>query len=129
MNVSNPKKLPSWATLEKLPYLSAVIYEGLRLMYGAPGRLPRIATDNDLEYEGSWSPPNTSHSVHIKHTIPHGYAIGMSAYITHSDESIFPCASQFTPERWLDENGQRMKDLERYFLSFSKGSRQCLGMQ
>lgn len=53
----------------------------------------------------------------------------MSAYITHSDESIFRNPFEFLPERWIDKNGQKSTDLEPYQLSFSKDSRQCTGMQ
>lgn len=98
-------------------------------MYGPTQRLSRMATDEDLMYEGFWRPPKTTDSVKISHIIPRGYAIGMSSFIMHSDESIFPNASQYLPERWLDAEGQRSKVLERFFLSFSKGSRQCLGIQ
>jgi cytochrome P450 len=34
--------------LEKLPYLTAVIQEGLRLSFGVCSRLPRIAPDQEL---------------------------------------------------------------------------------
>lgn len=126
---TDPKQLPSWATLEKLPYLSASIMEALRLNYGSPSRLPRIATDEDLVYQGTWTPPGAPAPVDVSCVIPRGYASGMSAYIMHSDERIFPDPIRFLPERWLDENGQRTRGLEKYLLTFSKGSRQCLGMQ
>jgi hypothetical protein len=41
-----------WLELEKLPYLSAVIAEGLRFSYGTPSRLARIASHEDLVYRG-----------------------------------------------------------------------------
>lgn len=46
----------------------------------------------------------------------------MTGLLVHHDESIFPRADAFRPERWEDPR------LERYLLAFSKGSRQCLGM-
>jgi cytochrome P450 len=36
--------------LEQLPYLNAVVQEGLRLSYGVSHRLPRIATDETLTF-------------------------------------------------------------------------------
>ncbi|KAK1850219.1 trichodiene oxygenase [Colletotrichum chrysophilum] len=126
---ADPKELPSWATLEGLPYFNAVLMESLRLMYGSPSRLPRVAPDEDVVYQGTWTPPGGSAPVDVSHVIPRGYAYGMSAYIMHTDERLFPEPSKFLPERWLDENGQRKKGLERFLLTFSKGSRQCLGMQ
>lgn len=57
----------NWARLEKLPYLTAVILEGLRLSYGIAARLPRVAPDEDLVYharDGSGR----------DYVIPRGYA-------------------------------------------------------
>ncbi|CAI0646350.1 unnamed protein product [Colletotrichum noveboracense] len=108
---ADPKELPSWATL-KASHISTL-----------------VAPDEDVVYQGTWTPPGGSAPVDVSHVIPRGYAYGMSAYIMHTDERLFPEPSKFLPERWLDENGQRKKGLERFLLTFSKGSRQCLGMQ
>ena len=56
-------------------------------------------------------------------------AISMGAFVMNHVESVFPDSYEFIPERWLDAQGQRRKDLDRYLLSFSKGSRQCLGIK
>ncbi|ROV93806.1 hypothetical protein VMCG_08793 [Cytospora schulzeri] len=112
----------SWRTLEKLPYLSSVIHEGLRLAYGFPMRSPRIARDEDLIYKGM------SGGKTFEYVIPKGTAIGMSQWIQHHDEEVFPDSYSFSPERWLDENGQQRKGLERYMVAFSRGSRACIGM-
>ncbi|KAG4032396.1 hypothetical protein MFRU_007g02990 [Monilinia fructicola] len=121
-------QLPSWATLEHLPYLSSVIYEGLRLSYGVASRTSRIATGEDLIYRGEWTPKHSKKSLHAEYVIPRGYAIGMSSVIMHHDERIFPDSHKFLPERWLDENNQHRKQLDRSLLAFSKGSRGCVGM-
>jgi cytochrome P450 len=47
---------PPWVQLEPLPFLTAVIQEGLRLSYGVTNRLPRIATKEVLMY-GNWKIP------------------------------------------------------------------------
>lgn len=121
-------EVPSWTELEKLPYLTAVIVEGLRLSYGLATRTSRIPTEEDLFYNGSWTTgPQTSQKVQYK--IPRGYAIGMSAVITHHDEEVFPDSHSYIPERWLDEKGQHRKGLHRALLSFSKGSRGCIGIK
>lgn len=106
--IPNPQHLPHWATLEKLPYLSSVVQEGLRLSYGASGRSARIATEEDLVYQGEW------HGRPIRYVVPRGYAIGMSAFISHHDEKLFPDSNKFQPERWLDL--QHRKELDRGFL-------------
>lgn len=127
--VGDATNLPPWTTLEQLPYLSAVILEGLRLMYGIASRISVVSPDQDLPFLASSRPSSASEEVDVCYTIPRGYAIGMSAYIMHSDPKLFPNASRFLPDRWLNEHGQRSRILERYLLSFSRGNRQCLGMQ
>ncbi|KAL8981688.1 MAG: hypothetical protein Q9205_003599 [Flavoplaca limonia] len=122
-------RLPSWATLEKRPYLRAVLHEGLRLSYGLASRTSRIATGEDLLYRGEWTPKDSTMSKKVEHVIPRGYAVGMSSVITHHDESVFPDSHAFVPERWLDENGQHRKQLDRALLAFSKGSRSCVGIK
>lgn len=106
--IPDPQHLPHWATLEKLPYLNSVVQEGLRLSYGASGRSPRIATEEDLVYRGGWKGKS------IRYVIPRGYAVGMSAFISHHDETLFPESHKFQPERWLDL--QHRRELDRGFL-------------
>ncbi|KAK2729306.1 cytochrome p450 [Colletotrichum kahawae] len=127
--VRNPEALPDWFVLERLPHLTAVIKETLRLMYGLSSRLPRIAPDEDVLYQGTWTPPAMTQAVSVRHVIPRGYAMGMSAYLVHTDVRLFPDPAKFAPERWLLRDGRKDRRLERYLLTFSRGSRQCLGMQ
>ena len=126
---AEPGQMPSWAALEKRPYLRAVIHEGLRLSYGLASRTSRIATGEDLLYRGEWIPKGSSTSRKVEYVIPRGYAVGMSSVITHHDESVFPDSHAFVPERWLDEKGQHRKQLDRALLAFSKGSRSCVGIK
>lgn len=126
--VDDPKSLPSWSTLEQLPYLSAVLTEGLRLSYGVSARTARIATEEDLMYHGTWTPKGSESPVNLEYVVPRGMAIGMTSTIMHHNEDIFPDSHSFIPERWLIK-GQPRRDMERSFFTFSKGSRQCLGMK
>jgi cytochrome P450 len=121
--VKDPRHLPGWSVLETLPYLGAVIQEGLRLSYGVSSRTARVPTEESLLYRGEWNKKP------LEYVIPKGYAVGMSAYVTHHNERAFPDSFTFAPERWLDENNQRRKEPERSMLAFSKGSRSCLGMK
>jgi hypothetical protein len=102
---------------------SAVILESIRLSYGVCTRLARISPDKDLFYEGAAT------GKAYRYTIPKGTPIGMSSVIMHANETLFPDAASFIPERWLKEDGTRRIELEKYLMSFSKGSRQCLGMK
>lgn len=98
--------------LEKLPYLAGVIKEALRLSYGASGRLHRVAHE-----------PLKFSTTTREWVIPAGVPCSMSSALLHHDEKIFPSSKSFLPERWIED-----PYLDRYLVSFSKGSRQCLGM-
>lgn len=54
----------------------------------------------------------------------------MDAYHIHMNEEIFPDPNKFDPERWLGNpkgpNG--LHPLSFYMVSFSRGARNCLGM-
>jgi len=100
--------------LEKLPYFTAVIQEALRLSVGVSTRLARVApeevlTVKDFTRSDEWKiPPSTP--------------VSMSQQLILYDERIFPSASKFRPERWIEDPG-----LIKYQVAFSKGSRACLG--
>lgn len=96
-------------TLEQLPYLTAVLMEGLRLSPALGTRTPRVS-NKDLFY-GSWR-------------IPAGTPIGMTVLLMHTDESIYPDPMRFDPERWLGAQ----KNSDKTFAPFSRGTRNCLGM-
>lgn len=110
--IQDPEIATPEATLEKIPYLTGVIKEGLRLSYGASTRLARIPHE-----------PIIFSSEDREWTIPAGTPVSMTSVLIHHDESIFPDSKEFRPERWI-ENPR----LDRYLVTFSKGSRQCLGM-
>lgn len=109
----NPESLPSWTELEQLPYLSAVILEGLRMTVPVLHRLQRIAPDETLVYK-QWK-------------IPPGTPVSMSMLFVLRDKDIFPDPEKFIPERWLEEKDRRR--LDPYQVAFGKGSRICVGMQ
>lgn len=46
-----PKAIPSLATLQNLPYLNAVVEEGVRISFPVPARSPRIFRDHALQYD------------------------------------------------------------------------------
>lgn len=110
LSSKNTRKL---IELERLPYLFAIINEGLRLSYGVVSRLSRIAPDRFIEY-GEWK-------------IPPGTPVGMSAGLIHLDPNAFSHPHAFDPERWMDPEERRR--LEKYLIPFSKGTRGCLGLK
>jgi cytochrome P450 len=82
----------SSADLEKLPYLTAVVTEGLRLSKGPPHRFARVSPNEDYLYPRP--------DGHVE-TIPRGVPVGMSFIDILEDEEIFPDPHAFRPERWL----------------------------
>ena len=99
--------------LEKFPYLTAVVLEALRISYGVSHRLQRVSPEVSFRY----------HDV----VLPAGTPVSMSSVLIHDNESIFPEPREFKPERWLplETTGAA---LQKYLVSFSRGSRQCLGI-
>ena len=106
-------EFPSWAELEKLPLLDAVIKESLRLFCGVLSRLPRVNNRHVIQY-GKWD-------------IPPGTPVSMSHHAIHHDPNIFPNPAKFDPDRWL--RAEDPKKLEKYLVSFSRGSRGCIGKE
>ncbi len=109
------KQVPSQATLEKLPYLSAVIYEGLRLHGGIVARSQRLAP-NSLQYK-EW-------------TIPARTPLSCISAFIHYDPDVYPEPRAFKPERWLQASpdGDRINQgLKHHFVAFGRGTRNCMG--
>ncbi|QQK39618.1 Cytochrome P450 [Penicillium digitatum] len=104
--------MPTADKLEKLPYLRAVVKESLRISHGAPGRLPRTVPSSGATLCGCYIPPGT--------------ILSLSHYVYHTDGSIFQDPTTFKPERWL---GNDFKYLDRHLVSFSRGSRGCIGIK
>jgi len=128
--VSGSNDLPALATLEQLPYLNATVAEGLRISYGLASRLPRIRPYDAVQLHSvlKSSSKAGAKGEEVNYTVPPGYPLSMSAVHIHRNPDLFPDPHSFTPERWLDSEGKRRKDLDKYILSFSKGTRQCLGI-
>ena len=108
----DPEVLAPLPQLEQLPYLTAVINEGLRTSYGIVHRLQRVAPDRALVFK-DW-------------TIPPGTAVSMSGFMLHTNPDIFPEPYEFRPERWLQQDSAAR--LQKYMVAFSKGTRACQGV-
>ncbi|KAL8646973.1 MAG: hypothetical protein Q9210_005827 [Variospora velana] len=116
--IPDSSAIPSWSNLQKLPYLCACIEEALRLSYGTVQRSPRIA-------------PSSSPFRYKSYTIPPGTYVSSDTYHMHHNESTFPHSHTYDPARWLGnpKGPDGVKQLSRYMVAFSKGTRVCLGMQ
>ena len=107
--------LPTFSQIENLPYLSAIIQEGLRLHPGTTARQERIAPDEDLYY--------TNHRNHITYKIPAGTCVSMTTPLLSRLPDLYPSPHEFRPERFLEN-----PKLKNYQFTFSRGTRNCLGM-
>lgn len=95
-------------TIYRLPYLTAVCQETLRIYPVAMVTFPRVTTQ-----------PVQLMGYHIK---PDTEILGC-IYLTHNNPSIYPEPKQFKPERFLDK-----KYSPYQYFPFGGGVRQCIGM-
>ncbi|KAJ5374407.1 hypothetical protein N7517_006413 [Penicillium concentricum] len=112
LNRLDPDGTATLVEYEAMPYLTSVMLEGLRITNAVGTRLQRSSPDQVMIYKDWVIPPGTN--------------VGMTGLFIHHDEDIFPDAHSFVPERWMDP--AKRKGLEKYLVSFSKGSRQCIGI-
>ncbi|OJJ99917.1 hypothetical protein ASPACDRAFT_78841 [Aspergillus aculeatus ATCC 16872] len=100
----------NYREVRKLPYLSAVIKEALRMSSPFPGRLPRVVPPEGMKLDNKF--------------VPGGTIISISSRCIMDDPKIYPEPEKFLPERWMGENA---KSMDRNMIAFGKGSRSCLG--
>ncbi|TGO50025.1 hypothetical protein BOTNAR_0408g00010 [Botryotinia narcissicola] len=89
------------ATLRGLPYLNAVINEGLRLTNPVPGGLPRIVPPGGDTYANTFT------------------SISVRPYAMSRSEKYFSYPNEFHPERWLS-TGIRPYEFDNDHLSVSQ---------
>ncbi|KAI0066940.1 cytochrome P450 [Artomyces pyxidatus] len=84
-------RLPTFADLPHLPYVSAMVKETLRWRTLDPLGVPHRSTEDDW-YEGMF--------------IPKGTVCIANVWAVHRDAALYgPDAHEFNPDRFLDENG------------------------
>ncbi|KAL8975296.1 MAG: hypothetical protein Q9197_000464 [Variospora fuerteventurae] len=109
-----PQSIPSWADLERLPYLQAIIKEDCR---GA----------RQTHLSDTSSGPSRLVYVQVAFMLcGEKVPVGMCSYFMHTDPAVFPEPRKFIPERWLGDYDPKMN---RNFVAFGRGSRSCLGMK
>jgi cytochrome P450 family 110 len=95
-------------TIAKLPYLTAVSQESLRMYPIVANAFARFVT-SPIEIMG--------------YQLPKGTLIVPSIYMAHHRQEVYPQPKQFKPERFLERQFSPYE-----FLPFGGGSRRCLGM-
>lgn len=100
--------------LNDLPYLEAVIKEGLRCFPPIPMSQPRYVPNGGRTINGYFIPGRT--------------IVSCQAWSVHQlNPDIFDQGDQFIPERWLDS--EVTPKMNRLFFSFGAGGRSCTGRQ
>ncbi|PIG82254.1 hypothetical protein AARAC_000002 [Aspergillus arachidicola] len=118
---------------QEMPYLQAVIKEAMRLHSATGVPLWREVPEGGAEINGYHFPAGTN--------------VGINTWVAHYDEYIFPNATEFRPERWIEAetNQEQLKIMNEMFMpvsssltfkiqaeskqkdQFGLGSRTCLG--
>ncbi|KAI1815149.1 cytochrome P450 [Poronia punctata] len=106
--------------VKDLPYLNAVLHEGLRLCPPIPWVMPRLVPEGGDTVCGVWLPGNTS--------------VSIQAYTINRREDYFHSSTSFLPERWLPEaksdsssSSPFRHDRTQALQPFNLGPRACLG--
>ncbi|KAH8321783.1 hypothetical protein KR067_000968, partial [Drosophila pandora] len=100
-------------TMKDMPYLRAVIKEALRYYPNGLGNLRTIPTDVTLS----------------GYNVPKGSSLVLASNVLMQDNSYYPEADKFLPERWLrnPESGKKTPISPFSFLPFGFGPRMCIG--
>ncbi|KAF2449553.1 cytochrome P450 [Karstenula rhodostoma CBS 690.94] len=93
----------------KLPYLQAVIEEGLRMYPPVAFGLPRVSPGEMVS----------------GHYVPAGTLVSTQSWATKHDPRYWHDPDTFLPERWI---GDGFGDQKKAFNPFSLGPRACLGI-
>ena len=107
------------ADLLNLPYLRAIVREGLRLGMANPARFSRVVPPGGFKIDGTYIPGETD--------------VGMAPYVLHHNPELFPKPFEYHPDRWLDGDNAsqtwseaQKRKMERDLIPFSIGSRACI---
>ncbi len=104
-------------SLSRLPYLNAVLQEGLRLCPTIPDGMRRITPKGGAAVAG--------------HFLPEDITVSIPQWATYQSSRNFHSPSSFLPERWLPSSAEEpspyAQDRKDAFNPFSLGARNCPG--
>jgi benzoate 4-monooxygenase len=111
------RPIPTYKSLQNIPYLKACLDESMRLYPPIGFGLPRRTLPSGATIAG--------------HFIPGNVTVSGPVYTIHRSESLFKNATSFVPERWMPDNKnvteEERRNLKDYYLPFSLGGRACIG--
>ncbi|KAH7032669.1 cytochrome P450 [Microdochium trichocladiopsis] len=100
-------------SVNDLPFLLAVLNEGLRMYPPVPAGFPRLAPAGGGTVDGFYLPENTS--------------ISVPQWSAYHCEQNWTDPESFVPERWLGTEPRYANDKRDVLQPFSFGPRNCLG--
>jgi len=103
-------RLPEFGDRSSLPYVEAILRETLRWQPPVPLGFPHATRTSDI-YNGFY--------------IPKGACVVGNVWAMSRDETRYPNAEQFLPERFLDAEGMLTDDVPDFVFGF--GRRVCPG--
>ena len=103
------------ASVSGLPYLNAVLHEGLRLCPTIPDGMRRQVPKGGATVAG--------------HFLPEGTVVSIPQWSTYQSASNFSSPTSFAPERWLERSTSSTYIIDRKdaFQPFSLGPHNCPG--
>lgn len=112
--VSETVNSSDYAIASRLPLTQALIKECKRLYPVVSMSLPRRVPSSGLTLHKFFFPPNTT--------------VGCNPVALHRNKDVFgPDAELFNIERWLGDDLDRLRNMERVSLSWGGGQRSCPG--
>ncbi|GAB7333384.1 hypothetical protein MBLNU13_g04996t1 [Cladosporium sp. NU13] len=111
-NLTTP--IPAYSQVSKLPYLHAVIKEGIRLFPPLSHPIERLVPAGGADIVGKF--------------LPQGTSVGCLQLAMHLNPQAFGAdAEVFRPERWLESGAEQLRVMETAHIGFGRGRRVCIG--
>ncbi|KAK7472001.1 hypothetical protein VKT23_000108 [Stygiomarasmius scandens] len=104
-------RLPDFGDRESLPYVQAILIEGLRIHPVAPLAMAHYSSEDDV-YEN--------------HFIPKGATVLGNTWAILHDEAVYSAPFRFNPERFMKQEGHDLPPNPLLY-AFGFGRRQCPG--
>ncbi|KAI4190566.1 MAG: hypothetical protein L6R41_000718 [Letrouitia leprolyta] len=109
-----PDGLVSWTESQQLPYFDACVKEAFRLHPAVGLPLERVVPPQGADICGQH--------------IAGGTIVGCNAWVIHRRPEVFGVdVDAFRPERWVEANKEKRKEMESTMLHFGMGARTCIG--